>query len=59
MKIIRPDLLYWQAFEYYVLTNLEERRISLCKSTHIKEPDNIIHLLPPIRENKYNFRNAT
>ncbi len=59
MKIIRPDITYWQVLEYYNLTNLEERCISLCKSTYekIKEPDNVIHrLLPPTRENTYNLR---
>ncbi len=60
MKIIRPDSTYWQALKYYDLTNLEERRISLCKSTYetIKEPDYVIHhLLPPhTRENTYNLR---
>ncbi len=56
IKIIRTDLTYWQVFEYYGLTNLEERCISLCKSTDetIKEPDNVIHhLLPPTRESMY------
>ncbi len=50
---------YWQALEHYDLTNLEERRIHLLKSTYekIKEPDNAIHhLLPPTRENTYNLR---
>ncbi len=52
-------LTYWQALEYYDITNLEERLIGLCKSTYekIKEPDNVIHhLLPPTRENTYNLR---
>ncbi len=59
MKLIRPDLIYWQALEYYDLTNLEEKCLSLCKSTYeiIKEPDNVIHhLLPPTSENTYNLR---
>ncbi len=59
MKIIRPGLTYWKALEYSDLTNLEERCISLCKSTYqqIKEPDIVIHhLLPPTRESTYNLR---
>lgn len=36
MKIIRPNLSYGQALEYYDLTNLEERHISLGKSLYKK-----------------------
>ncbi len=57
MKIIRPGLTYWQALEYYDITHLDERCISLSMSTYedIKDPDNVIYnLLLPTKENTYN-----
>ncbi len=62
MKIIRPYQTSWHVLEYYDLTSLEERPISLCKSTYetIKEPDNVIHNVYHLLEKKHlQFKNSS
>ena len=60
MGIIAPYMPYWEAINNFKLEYLEKRRMTLMKRTYeeIKDENNIIHhLLPPLRESRYNLRN--
>ncbi len=52
LKIIRPDLDYWEALDTFKLMSLEERCITQCKKLYgkLKNPEHSLHyLLPPLR----------